>query len=69
LLWAQQKHVSTLTSTSKNQILNICEDNVINSQINTQSSSPKTSPFLTKTADICDDNLTLVTGKLLLTCI
>lgn len=68
LLWAQQQqHVSTVASTSKDQILNICGDNVIDSQINTQSSSPKTSPFLTKTANISDDNLTLVTGKLLFT--
>jgi len=67
LLWAQQKHISSVASTSKDQILNICGDNVIDSQINTQSSSPKTSPFLKKTANISDDNLTLVTGKLLLT--
>lgn len=65
-LQLKEKYISPLASTSsKDQILNIYNDN-IDSQICEQSSSTKRSLF-TKTADISDDNLTLATGKLLLT--
>lgn len=64
LLWPSQKYDSPLASTSKGQIPNVCDDNNIDSQITTQSSSTKKSLFFTEDANISDNNLTLATGKL-----
>lgn len=65
LLWPSQQYDFPLASTSKDQVSNICADNIDSQIISTQSSSTKRSLLFTETDDIIDNNITLATGKLL----